>query len=143
MASINFFCEEIIYTLPNKRKIKSWIKDTVLAEGFQLNVINFIFCSDAYLLEINRQYLDHDTLTDIITFDNSQVEKQITSDIFISIERVKENSKTYKTVLYDEVCRIIIHGTLHLLNYGDKNSTDKAKMTLMENHYLSLRNIGL
>lgn len=139
MASINFFSEEISYNLPNKRKIKAWIKDTVLAEGFELDEMNFIFGNDAYLLDINKKYLDHDTFTDIITFDNSEVEKHVTSDVFISIERVKENSKTYNTAIYDEVCRIIIHGTLHLLGYGDKSLSEKEKMTMKEDYYLEKR----
>lgn len=139
MASINFFSEEISYNLPNKRKIKAWIKDTVLAEGFELDEMNFIFCNDAYLLDINKKYLGHDTFTDIITFDNSEVEKHVTSDVFISIERVKENSKTYNTAIYDEVCRIIIHGTLHLLGYGDKSLSEKEKMTMKEDYYLEKR----
>lgn len=139
MPSINFFNENTTYNLPSKRKVKTWITEAISAEGFKLEEMNIIFCSDEYLLEINKKYLDHDTYTDIITFDNSEVPKQITSDIFISIERVKENAKTFKTTTYDEACRIIIHGTLHLLGYGDKSKTEKIKMTEMEDHYLMSR----
>ncbi|RYD80053.1 MAG: rRNA maturation RNase YbeY, partial [Sphingobacteriales bacterium] len=94
-----------------------------------------------YLLGINQQYLNHDTYTDIITFDNSDVEKQIVSDIFISIERVKENAKTFKTNEFDEVCRIMIHGTLHLLGYKDKGKAAKTLMTQKEDEYLSYRSL--
>ena len=139
MASINFFTENTNYKLPNKRKLKTWIADAIAAEGFGLDEMNFIFCNDEYLLEMNQKYLDHDTFTDIITFDNSEVSKQITSDIFISIERVIENAKHFKFSTYDEVCRIMIHGTLHLLGYLDKSTIEKTKMTEMENFYLEKR----
>lgn len=139
MPAISFFTESVTYNLPQKLKVKKWIKATIEKEGFELQELNFIFCSDEYLLGINQQYLNHDTYTDIITFDNSNVEKQIVSDIFISIERVKENAKTFKTNDFDEVCRIMIHGTLHLLGYKDKGKTAKALMTEKEDEYLSYR----
>ncbi|RDC56807.1 rRNA maturation RNase YbeY [Pedobacter chinensis] len=144
MPAISFFTESIRYNLPQKLKIKKWIKATIEKEGFELQELNFIFCSDEYLLGINQQYLNHDTYTDIITFDNSDEEKQIVSDIFISIERVKENAKTFKTNDFDEVCRIMIHGTLHLLGYKDKDKAAKTLMTQKEDEYLSYRSeVGL
>lgn len=139
MAAISFFTESISYNLPQKLKVKKWIKATIEKEGFKLGELNFIFCSDEYLLGINQQYLNHDTYTDIITFDNSEVEKLIVSDIFISIERVKENAKTFKTSEFDEVCRIMIHGTLHLLGYKDKGKAPKTLMTQKEDEYLAYR----
>ncbi|SEQ79020.1 rRNA maturation RNase YbeY [Pedobacter rhizosphaerae] len=139
MAAISFFTESISYNLPQKLKVKKWIKATIEKEGFKLGELNFIFCSDEYLLGINQQYLNHDTYTDIITFDNSEVEKLIVSDIFISIERVKENAKTFKTSEFDEVCRIMIHGTLHLLGYKDKGKAAKTLMTQKEDEYLAYR----
>jgi len=139
MAAISFFTESVTYNLPQKLKVKKWIKTTIEKEGFELQELNFIFCSDEYLLGINQQYLNHDTYTDIITFDNSDEEKQIVSDIFISIERVKENAKTFKTNEFDEVCRIMIHGTLHLLGYKDKGKAAKTLMTQKEDEYLSCR----
>ncbi len=119
--------------------MKKWLKASIEKEGFKLGELNFIFCSDEYLLGINQQYLNHDTYTDIITFDNSDKEKLIVSDIFISIERVKENALTFKTNEFDEVCRIMIHGTLHLLGYKDKGKTAKALMTQKEDEHLSYR----
>ncbi|MBE5317861.1 rRNA maturation RNase YbeY [Pedobacter sp. MR2016-19] len=139
MPAISFFTESVSYNLPQKIKVKKWIKATIEKEGFNLQELNFIFCSDEYLLGINQQYLNHDTYTDIITFDNSEEEKQIVSDIFISIERVKENAKTFKTAEFDEVCRIMIHGTLHLLGYKDKGKDAKTLMTEKEDEYLGYR----
>lgn len=139
MPAISFFTESVTYNLPQKLKVKKWLKAAIEKEGFQLRELNFIFCSDEYLLGINQQYLNHDTYTDIITFDNSDVEKQIVSDIFISIERVKENAKTFKTNDFDEVCRIMIHGTLHLLGYKDKGKAAKIIMTQKEDEYLAYR----
>ncbi|KLT64614.1 rRNA maturation RNase YbeY [Pedobacter sp. BMA] len=141
MPAISFFNESVSYKLPNKLKLKKWIKNTIENEGYSLEQLNFIFCSDEYLLGINQQYLNHDTYTDIITFDNSEVEKLIIGDIFISIERVKENAKIYKTNDFDEVCRIIIHGTLHLLGYKDKGKIAKTLMTDKENEYLAIREL--
>ena len=139
MPAISFFTESVTYNLPQKIKVRKWIKSTIEKEGFKLQELNFIFCSDEYLLGINQQYLNHNTYTDIITFDNSDVEKMIVSDIFISIERVKENAETYKTTVFDEVCRIMIHGTLHLLGYKDKGKAAKTLMTQKENEFLSYR----
>lgn len=139
MPAISFFTESVRYNLPQKLKIKKWIKATIEKEGFCLQELNFIFCSDEYLLGINQQYLNHDTYTDIITFDNSDEDKLIVSDIFISIERVKENAKSFKNNDFDEVCRIMIHGTLHLLGYKDKGKTAKTLMTQKEDEYLSYR----
>ena len=134
---INFFTEEIKYNLLHKTKIRTWIENTIKAEGYVLEELNFIFCSDEYLLAINQQYLQHDTYTDVITFDNSEVLKTITGDIFISIERIQENARNYKGKTADELCRVMIHGTLHLLGYKDKGKTAKTLMTQKEDQYLS------
>ncbi len=137
--AVHFFEEDIVYKLPQKRMIKRWIKDTVEAENNKLKELNFIFCSDEYLLGINRNYLQHDTYTDIITFDNSEKQGIIEGDIFISIDRVRENAKTFTESEFDELCRILIHGTLHLLGYKDKAEKDKNLMTDKENIYLARR----
>src|SRR5690606_29348775 len=91
--SINFFSEDISYNLKQKGLVRSWIRDSIIAENQRLKLLNFIFCSDNYLLSINKQYLNHDTYTDIITFDNSGGKSGVLGDIFISIERVRENAK--------------------------------------------------
>lgn len=136
-AKINFFSEEIDFKLKNKKNIRSWIAQTVAAENCILKEINFIFCNDQYLLKINQDYLQHDTYTDIITFDNSETAKEIVSDIFISVERVTENASTYQIPTLQELYRVMIHGTLHLLGYKDKSPQEKKLMTDKENFYLT------
>jgi probable rRNA maturation factor len=140
MSSINFFEEDISFRLKNKNKVKQWIKTAIEAEGCTLKELNYIFCSDQYLLHINQQYLDHDTYTDIITFDNSDTEKTITGDIFISIERIRENAIKFNSGEINELHRVIIHGALHLLGYQDKTAENKRIMTGKENYYLDRRN---
>lgn len=139
MPAIQFFEEDINFKLKNKAGVRQWIKNTIIAEGYKLKELNYIFCSDTYLLEINKQYLDHDTYTDIVTFDNSEIEGSITGDIFISIERIRENSLKFNSGEANELHRVIIHGALHLLGYTDKKPADKKNMTLKEDFYLSLR----
>lgn len=139
-ANINFFSEDVTYTLKNKLQIRNWIKDTIIAEGYKLEELNFILCSDEYLLAMNQQYLNHDTYTDVITFDNSDELKTIVGDIFISIERIQENAKQFKGTIQHELCRVMIHGTLHLLGYKDKGKAAKTLMTQKEDQYLALLN---
>jgi probable rRNA maturation factor len=136
MPKINFFTEDIKYTLKQKTKVKSWITATIAAEGYQLAELNFILCSDDYLLRINQDYLQHDDYTDVITFDNSEELKMIVGDIFISVDRIKENAMEFGADEWTELCRVIIHGTLHLLGYKDKTNAAKTKMTAKEDFYL-------
>jgi len=140
--AVQFFLEDVKYTLKNKIQIKQWINNTILAEGFELEELNFILCSDEYLLAINQQYLNHDTYTDVITFDNSEELKTILGDIFISIERIQENAKEFKGTVQLELCRVMIHGTLHLLGYKDKGKTAKTLMTQKEDFYLNLLDLN-
>ena len=137
--SVHFFTEDITYTLKEKNHIRNWIKQTIGAEGKKLKEINFILCSDNYLLEINQNYLKHDTFTDIITFDNSESEASITGDIFISVERIRENAQKYAASERDELHRVIIHGALHLIGYTDKTKAHKNIMSSKEDLYLSKR----
>jgi probable rRNA maturation factor len=139
MPVIRFFEEDISYKLKNKSAVKKWITETIVAEGYKLKELTYIFCSDNYLLQINQQYLNHDTFTDIITFDNSETEKVIIGDIFISIDRVRENATQFNTSISDELHRVLIHGALHLLGYKDKTTASKQKMTEKEDFYLNLR----
>ena len=135
--SIQYFNEEVPLPKLKKRKSTNWIKDTIQAEGKRVGGISFIFCSDNYLLEVNKNYLDHDYFTDIITFD--YVEGfLISGDIFISVDRVLDNSVEFKTTFENELNRILIHGVLHLLGYKDKDKKDKLLMTEKENIYLKL-----
>ena len=137
MPAVNFFQEDVAFSFTGKLKIKKWIKEAIIAENRTLNEINYILCSDEYLLQINRQYLDHDTYTDIITFDNSEVLNEITGDIFVSIERIKENAKIFKVSTLYELQRVLIHGALHLCGYKDKKPADKKLMTQKEDFYLN------
>jgi rRNA maturation RNase YbeY len=139
MAAINFFSQDISFILPKSRKITSWIKMVVKSEGHTLEALNFIFCSDEHLLGINRQYLNHKTYTDIITFDTSEHDRKIEGDIFVSIERVKENALKLNIPFQDELHRVIIHGVLHLLGYSDKTVSQIKEMRKKEDAYLSLR----
>jgi probable rRNA maturation factor len=137
MPQNTFFEEDISYKLKQKTQVRQWIKNTIVAEGFLLDELTYIFCSDAYLLQINQQYLDHDTYTDIITFDNSTEEREITGDIFISIDRIRENADKFGQSVVDELHRVMIHGVLHLLGYKDKTPNDNKNMTQKEDEYLS------
>jgi len=140
MPSINFFEEDISFKLKNKTAVKQWVKVTIEAEGYKLKELNYIFCSDEYLLKINQQYLDHDTYTDIVTFDNSEKDGIIEGDIFISIDRIRENAVKFNSGEANELHRVIVHGALHLLGYLDKTAEKKKIMTGKEDHYLSQRN---
>lgn len=139
MGYIHFFTEDTAYQVKQKLPLKRWMKETITAEGFKAGEISVVLCSDAYLLEINKQYLQHDTYTDIVTFDNSERDDTIAGDIFISVERIVENSRTFGVPERDELHRVIIHGILHLCGYGDKKKADKALMTEKEDFYLAQR----
>lgn len=132
---IAFLSEDITFELKEKLKHKAWLKDAAKAEGFKIGELNYIFCSDAYLLDINQKYLGHDTLTDIVTFDNSEAPKMIEGDIFISIERVRENALKFDTA-ESELKRVMVHGLLHLAGYKDKGKAHKELMTIKENEHL-------
>lgn len=132
---IAFLTEDITFELKEKLKHKAWLKDAARAEGFNIGELNYIFCSDAYLLDINQKYLGHDTLTDIVTFDNSEDPKIIEGDIFISIERVRENALKFDTVA-SELKRVMVHGLLHLAGYKDKDKAQKELMRNKENEHL-------
>ena len=136
-APIHFFSEDVSYTLKNKMRVREWIEATIREEGYQLEELNFILCSDEYLLTLNKQYLNHDTYTDVITFDNSEELKTIVGDIFISIERIQENAKQFKGTVAGELSRVMVHGTLHLLGYKDKGKEAKKLMTEKEDFYLN------
>ncbi len=105
-------------------------------EGFVIDELNYIFCSDDYLLSLNQRFLSHDEYTDIITFDHSFNKKQISAEIFISIKRVKENAKTFKTTFQNELHRVMIHGVLHLTGYKDKTKKQQQAIRKKEDYYL-------
>lgn len=134
---VSFLSEEIDFELPNNKKTQDWVVNAIINEQKEVGDINYIFCSDEYLHKINLKYLNHDTYTDIITFNYCQ-DNVIFSDIFISIDRVKENAITYKKTFINELHRVIIHGILHLVGYNDKTQNEQDQMTAKEDFYLSL-----
>lgn len=137
---IRYFSEELPFKLKHPRKTSNWIKEVIAKEKATLGDLNYIFCTDRYLLDLNKKYLNHNTLTDIITFDNNEDDtNHISGDIFISIDRVKDNSKHLNIPLDEELHRVIIHGVLHLLGYGDKKPSEIVQMRKKEEAYLSLR----
>lgn len=132
-----FFHSECSFQLKQEEKHISWIKQTVHLENRIINEVNIIFCDDQYLLKKNQRYLLHDTLTDVITFDYSE-KSAISGDIFISIDRVKENAVNFAVPFEVELKRVMIHGVLHLMGYNDKSAEEKKRMTEKENQYLTL-----
>ena len=133
--AINFFCEEVDFTLPNKALHRNWLKQVVISEGKVIGNINFIFCSDVYLLNVNQKYLSHDYFTDIITFDYCENNKMI-GDIFISIDTVQKNSVEFKNTFPEELDRVLVHGILHLIGYKDDSENNKIEMRNKEDFYL-------
>jgi probable rRNA maturation factor len=140
MGTVHFFNEQIRYKIPHPRRTATWVKRVIKEEGRSLSSINFILCSDNFLAELNSKYLHHKTLTDIITFDNSDKKGIIQGDVFISLPRVRENSRIFGTTLDSELHRVMIHGVLHLIGYTDKSVRAKQVMRRKEDTYLSLRN---
>ena len=139
MKKINYF----FLDAPESKKIlpkKSWILDCIEKENCKVIKIDFMFCSDIYLKKLNKKHLSHNTLTDVITLDYS-IKKQLLGDVFISLDRVKENAKTYQTTFKKEMARVMIHGVLHLMGYKDKSEKEKKIMVKMENKCLDEKNI--
>ena len=133
---VNFFFEDTNDIELDQEFFISWLGEVCKNGGNQLNELSLVFCSDKYLLEMNKKYLNHDYYTDIITFNYSLGE--IKGDLFISVERVAENAEKQGVSFLNELYRVIVHGTLHLLGYTDKNPKDKSKMTERENAALDL-----
>ena len=135
MPSVSFFNADVKIQLLDKLLLKQFIPSIFLEEGKPLQAIKFIFCSDEYLLSLNKQFLNHDYYTDILTFDLS-TNKKIIGEIYISTERVFENSALNQVSFQDELNRVIFHGILHLCSYSDTTENGKADMTIKENEYL-------
>jgi len=135
---ISFYYEDVAALRLDKRRLRNWIRSAIREEGKKTGGLNFIFCSDSVLLSINQEFLKHDYYTDVITFDNVQGDI-ISGEIFISVERVRENAGLYEVSFQDELDRIMIHGVLHLLGYQDKFIEHKKRMTEREEYYLGKR----
>jgi len=132
------FSYQTDFKLNSETEISKWIGDIISEEGFAEGDISYVFCDDDFLLNINQEFLNHDTLTDIISFDYS-LGKQIHGEIYISVERVSENAKSFDSEFIDELHRVIIHGILHYCGYKDKTTGTAKEMRLKENEALSLR----
>lgn len=144
MPAINFFIQDVKFNLKNKNALRGWIEAAAKKERFKIDALNYILCSDKFLHQLNEQYLHHDDYTDIITFDLSTSNlnsptSNLTGEIFISIERVKENARIFETTFQNELHRVMIHGVLHLMGYKDKTKSNKLAMRKKEDYYLSLR----
>jgi probable rRNA maturation factor len=129
------FNYETDFSLEDEDRLSAWISSVIASEGFTEEEINYIFCDDEYLFKLNVEFLDHDTLTDIISFDYS-IGKIIQGDIFISVERVKENAEEFNVEFLNELYRVMVHGVLHYCGYKDKSETDEALMRSKEDFYL-------
>jgi len=134
MISFNY---ETDFELPNEAHFSKWLSAVILSENKKEGEINYIFCNDDYLLEINQQYLDHDTLTDIISFDYS-VGNELNGDIFVSIERVKENASDFNVTFHEEIQRVLVHGILHYCGYKDKTESDELIMRSKEEEKMKM-----
>jgi rRNA maturation RNase YbeY len=133
-----FYEQEVKSGLKDKRKLSAFL-DRLVAKHRKTvtkTSLTYIFCTDEYLLQINQQFLDHDTYTDIVTFDLSENEKELTGEIYISIDRIKENAAKFAASYADELHRVIFHGTLHLCGFKDKKAEDKATMRRQEDNCL-------
>lgn len=135
---VSYFTQDTDFKFKSKRLTSQWLKLVAQAESKKLGAVSVIFCSDNYLLDINKKYLNHDYFTDIITFDYCEGDL-ISGDLFISIDSVKDNSEFYKSCFEDELNRVIVHGVLHLIGYDDHTESDVAVMRSKEDFYLNFR----
>ena len=127
------------FELQNPESFKVWLKNVIRNEQKYVGDIVYIFSDDEYLHAINLDFLNHDTLTDIITFDTSEDSDVISGEIYISVERVADNAGILNKDLQEELSRVLVHGVLHLIGYGDKTPEEKTEMTAKEDYYLNLR----
>lgn len=134
MISFNY---ETDFELDHEASFSKWLSDVILSENKKEGDINYVFCDDEYLLQINQQYLDHDTLTDIISFDYS-VGNELHGDIFISVERVRENASDFNVTFFEEIKRVLVHGVLHYCGYKDKSESDERLMRSKEEEKMQM-----
>ncbi len=137
-SNVNFFYQNVRFTFTNRVALKQQINNLFLKEKCKLSNLNIIFCSDKALLQINRDFLQHDYYTDIITFPINQSKASIEAELYISIDRVKDNAKLAAVSFKEELHRVVFHGCLHLTGYNDKSSQQIKKMREREDHYLRL-----
>lgn len=138
MHRVHFFREDTNF-LPNEMPtLQKWIVQVIENEGYALEELNYVFCSDTHLHKMNIEFLQHDTLTDVITFDQSEEDNVVEGDIFISIDRIRENAETYNVTADEELRRVMVHGVLHLMGFKDKTEAEIAEMREKEAEYLNL-----
>ena len=140
--AVHFFSEDAPFELPEKLRRKRWLKELAATSGFRIKELNYIFCSDEYLYQMNVDYLNHDTYTDIITFDNSEKTRELEGDIFVSVDRVKENALNLKVDEGTELTRVLAHGLLHLMGYKDKSKEEASLMRSKEEEAIELYRIN-
>lgn len=138
-AGIEFLVEDVDFKVADAEELTSWIERVAEVHEYEIVQLTYIFCSDEYLHKVNVEYLDHDTYTDVITFDNADDADIIEGDIFISVDRVRENAVTHGVPFRDELHRVMIHGVLHLLGYADKDLLSQTAMRKKEDDCLLLR----
>lgn len=138
MAPVYFHSEHPDFLFDRQDEVSEWIHSVCVEEKVEIEQLDFIFCTDDYVLEINIKHLNHKYLTDVITFPYAEGET-IAGDIFISIDRVKENAQDLSVEWFKELCRVMVHGVLHLCGYTDKDKQEQAVMRGKEDYYLSLR----
>ena len=139
MELIHFHDEDTAFKLQKPTLIRHWIRQIISLENYHLTALNYIFCSDSYLHQLNLSYLHHDNFTDVVTFDYKEEHaNNIEADIFISVDRVKENARNFEVKFYAELTRVMIHGLLHLMGYNDKNPKEQKVMRKKEEACLSL-----
>ncbi len=135
---IHFFSEDVVFSLVDESSVSRWLEEVALSERNRIDDLSYIFCSDDYLLTINMEYLNHDYYTDVITFDHrNQPSEPIAGDIFVSYDRVLDNSQQLSLLVNDEIHRVMLHGLLHLLGYGDSTSIEIKQMRFLEEKYLN------
>ncbi len=138
MHRVHFFREDTNFLPNNITTLQKWIAQLVETEGYALEELNYIFCSDTHLHKINMEFLKHDTYTDVITFDQSEEPNLIEGDVFISIDRLRENALSFKVPLEEEMQRVMVHGVLHLMGYKDKTEEEVAQMRAKEKECLEI-----
>ncbi len=135
-SKVYFLFDQVSITLGNRTKLKTLIVRLFKKEGMSLVKLNYVFCSDKTLMEINRKFLQHDFYTDIITFDLSETSGQVMGEIYVSVDRIKDNAGRYGVSVKSELHRVILHGALHLCGYKDKRKREIQEMRKMEDKYL-------
>lgn len=136
-SNIHFFFEGTRITLPERQRLKAFLSKLLYKYGKEIVHLNYVFCSDPALRKINKEHLGHDYFTDIVTFDLSENPGKLQAEIYISVDRVRDNARTYHTTLRNELHRVIFHGALHLCGFRDKTKQERVKMQAMENQCIN------